>query len=84
MIQNQSAFAANERLARQINREASTNPNSPYAGKFVGIANGQVAVIADTLDEVARQLRSVEPDPAKTYCLEAGVDYDAVQEIWNS
>jgi hypothetical protein len=84
MIQNHSAFAANERLARQINREATGNPNSPYAGKFVGIANGQVAVIADTLDEVARQLRLVEPDPAKTYCLEAGMDYDKVQEIWNS
>src|SRR5947208_5815164 len=39
---------ANEQLARQINEEARSDPHSPYAGKFVGIANGQVIVVADT------------------------------------
>jgi hypothetical protein len=82
MVQNHSIMSANERLARQINQDARTNPNSPYAGKFVGIAHGQVVVIADNLDDIARQLRQAEPDPAKTFCIEAGVDYDAVQEIW--
>ena len=83
MVQNQSAAFANRQLAREINREARNDPNSPYAGKFVGIAHGQVVVVADSLDEVAEQLRRVEADPAKTFCIEAGVDYDAVQEIWN-
>lgn len=73
---------ANRKLARQINDEARKNPRSPYAGKFVGIANGQVVVVADNLDEIARQLRRSEPDTTKTFCIEAGVDYDAVKEIW--
>ncbi|GEM_PF-5888188 len=38
----------NRELARQINQEARTNPQSPYANKFVGIANGKV-VVADDL-----------------------------------
>ena len=33
----------NRQLARRINDEARSNPQSPYANKFVGIANGQVA-----------------------------------------
>jgi len=31
----------NERLAQQINREARKDPASPYANKFVGLANGK-------------------------------------------
>jgi hypothetical protein len=76
--------AANERLAEQINQEARSDPRSPYAGKFIGLANGQLVVVADNLDDVAKRLEQVEPDPANTFCLEAGLDYDEVQEIWNS
>lgn len=57
--------ARNEELARQINEEASLNPNSPYAGKFVGLAKGQVVVVADSLDEMVRRLRQIEPEPAR-------------------
>jgi len=43
----------NQELARRINQEARNDPMSPYAGKFVGIANGQVVVVADNWrDEV--------------------------------
>jgi hypothetical protein len=72
----------NRQLARQINEEARSNPQSPYANKFVGIANGQVLVVADDLDELARRLRQVEPDPTKTVSLEASRDYTVVEEIW--
>ena len=72
----------NRDLARQVNQEAQCNPQSPYLGKFVGIANGAVVVVADNWDEVAERLRQVEPDVRNTLCLEVGVDYDAVQEIW--
>lgn len=72
----------NEELARQINEEARRDPKSPYAGKFVGIANGRVVVVADNLDDLAHRLREYEPDPAKTFCIEAGIDYHAVQHIW--
>ena len=82
MVQHDSIRAANERLARQINQEARQDPNSPYAGKLVGIANGQVVVVADTWQEVVDRLRQVEPDPKKCSCIEASADYDRVEEIW--
>jgi hypothetical protein len=82
MVQGNSIASANERLARQINREARKDPQSPYAGKMVGIANGQVVVVADSWREVAARLRQVEPDPTKCYCFDASADYDRVEEIW--
>jgi hypothetical protein len=82
MAVNNSMATANESLARQINRDARQNPHSPYAGKFVGIANGQVVVVADSWREVAERLRQVEPDPTKCYCIEASADYERVEEIW--
>jgi hypothetical protein len=72
----------NRELARQINEEARKNPQSPYANKFVGIANGQVVVVADTLDDVARRLRQLEPDPSKTFIVEASRDHSVVEYIW--
>jgi len=74
----------NERMARQINQEARQNPMSPYAGKFIGIANGQIVVIAESWNEVAERLRQVEPDPARCFCLEASADYERVEEIWGT
>ena len=75
-------FEQNQSLAKQINAEALANPHSPYAGKFIGIANGQVVSQADDLDEALRALKSVENDPERIFCFEAGVDYDEVQYIW--
>ena len=74
----------NRQLAHRINEEAKGNPQSPYAGKFVGIANGQVVVVTDDLDELARVLRQVEPDPSRTFWVEASRDYDQVEEIWSA
>jgi len=73
----------NQELAQKINDEARRNPPSPYANKFVGIANGKVVVVADDLDELANSLRQAEPDPAKTFWIEARRDYDEVEEIWS-
>jgi hypothetical protein len=72
----------NWELARKINEEARRDPNSPYAGKFVGIVNGQVVVVADTPDELSRRLEQIEPDPQKCFCIEASRDYDEVHDIW--
>ena len=72
----------NRELADKINEEALRNPQSPYANKFVGIANGQVAVVADDLDSMARRLRQIEPDSSKCRSVEASRDYSAVEEIW--
>jgi len=72
----------NRELADQINAETRSNPQSPYANKFVGIANGQVVVVADEFGEMIRRLRQIEPDPSKTFGVEASRDYDEVIEIW--
>lgn len=72
----------NRELAEKINQEARLDPSSPYANKFVGIANGQVVVVADDDSEVSRRLRQIEPDPSKCFFLEASRDYDQVEEIW--
>ena len=75
-------FERNQELARQINEEALKNPNSPYANKFVGIANGQVVVVADTAEEMSQRLRQIEPDPSKCFGVEASRDHSKVVEIW--
>jgi len=49
----------NRQLAEAINQEALANSDSPYAGKFVGIANGQVVAVTDDLDELVRKLDDV-------------------------
>ena len=72
----------NEELARRINEETRANPDSPYRGKFVGLANGQVVAVTDNLDELVRRLEEIEPDPARTFGLEASRDYDEVHMIW--
>jgi hypothetical protein len=72
----------NRELARRINDEVRGNPQSPYAAKFVGIANGQVVTVDDDLDRVVERLRGAESDPSKTLCFEAGLDYESVEDIW--
>jgi hypothetical protein len=71
----------NRELARRINEEALRDPQSPYAGKFVGIANGQVVVVADTLEEMSRRLREIEPDNRKCFGVEASRDYSIIEYI---
>jgi hypothetical protein len=82
MAASANVLELNRALAEQINREARANPQSPFAGKYVGIANGQVVVVADKLSEVARTLRQTEPDPARTFIVEASRDYGAIEYIW--
>jgi hypothetical protein len=81
---NNPIIEMNARLARQINQEARANPNSPYAHKYVGIANGKVVVVADSLREVTQRLKQIEPDPTKCYAINASADYHRVEEIWGT
>jgi phosphoribosylamine-glycine ligase len=62
-------------IARRINEEALRDPQSPYAGKFVGLANGKVVVVADSDEEMSRRLREIEPDNRKCFGVEASRDY---------
>jgi hypothetical protein len=63
-------YDRNIEVARQINDELLRDPNSPYAGKWIGIANGQVVVVGDSWDEVRKRLDEVEPDPFRCFCME--------------
>lgn len=72
----------NRELADKLAEEGRKNPASAYAGKFVGIAHGKVVAVADDWDELDRRLRQIEPDPSKTFGVEVGRDYNAVEEIW--
>jgi hypothetical protein len=47
MSEATSIREANRKLAREINHEARSNPQSAYSGKFVGIANGRVIETKD-------------------------------------
>ena len=70
------------KLGRQINRDVRSNPNSPYAGKVVGILRGEVVIVAETLDEVADALERLEPDPQRRYFIDASADYGTPHTIW--
>ncbi len=74
----------NRELAAKLCDDAEKDPQSIYAGKKVGIANGQIVVIADDWDEVGHRLRNAEPDAAKRYCIEIGADYGGIHEIWEA
>ena len=73
---------ANEALGDQINREARSNPQSPYVGKFVGIANGKVVIVSEDLDEVDRVLDEIEPDSRKVFIADTSRDPEHVEYIW--
>ncbi|HET6882613.1 MAG TPA: hypothetical protein VFI31_20770 [Pirellulales bacterium] len=72
----------NRELADKLAEDGRNNPHHVYAGKFVGIANGQVVVVADNLNEMVSRLRQVEPNPTRTFGVEVGRDYSVVEEIW--
>jgi len=74
--------AVNRQVAQALMDEARWNPQSPYAGKFVGIAGGQVVAVADDWDELARRLRQAVPDPTQTFSVEVGRDYSQIEQIW--
>jgi len=81
MEKNGSIRLVNERLARKIRLEGKENPKSAYANRFVGIANGKVVVIADSMREMVTQLRKIEPDPSKRFGVDVAADYDRAAEI---
>src|SRR2546423_143348 len=57
----------NRELALSINHEARKDPTSPYAGKYVGIANGQVVVVTDDFQALYHRLKEIEPDHRRAF-----------------
>jgi hypothetical protein len=60
----------NRELARRINDELLRDPNHPYTGKWIGIANGQVVVVNERREEVEKRLDEIEPDSFRTLSME--------------
>jgi Family of unknown function (DUF5678) len=83
MAESPSVVQLNREVADRINEEALKDPSSPHAGKFVGIIDGQVVVVAEDLDEAMKRLRQTGADPNRMFCFEAGLDYSRVVEIWS-
>jgi len=81
METNGSIRTLNRRLALKVRREGKQNPKSPYARRYVGIANGEVVVIADSLDDVSNQLRKIEPDNKRSVIVDLVGDYERVYEV---
>jgi hypothetical protein len=71
----------NRELANRIDNEVRENAQHPYKGRIVGIANGKVVTVGDTLEDVCRSLQKIEPDNTKTYILETGLDYSKIEFI---
>jgi ubiquinone biosynthesis protein UbiJ len=73
----------NRALANKITAEWRQNPQS-YPGKYVGLANGQVVVVTDDLDELDDKLDQIEPDASRTFIVEPGLDAMRTEVIWRS
>lgn len=73
----------NREAVDRLNAEVQRDPAHPYHGKFIGIIDGQVAVVADTGSELLDRLEQMGADPQNCLCFEAGLDYEEVQEIWS-
>jgi hypothetical protein len=80
MSERDDTHDPNMELARQIEGDLLRDPNAPYAGKWIGIANGRVVAVADTFDEAAERLREIEPDPSRSLLME-GVGPDEEGEL---
>jgi hypothetical protein len=74
-------FRLNCAVAQRINREALEDPSSPYAGKFVGIANGEVVLVGDDVRTALSRLRELEPNNRRRCLIEASRDYSRVEHV---
>lgn len=81
MAHTLSLLERNRELGTQLLATAKNNPQAPYFGKKVGIANGMVVVVADDWEEVAKRLQEADPNPANNYAILVGEDLDLVHPV---
>jgi hypothetical protein len=80
-MDDQEVFRLNCELAQRINREALADPSSPYAGKFVGIANGEVVIVTEDKKTAFIRLGEIEPNNRRCCLFEASRDYTKVEYV---
>ncbi len=69
-MDDREALRLNKEVAERIWRAVQADPSSPYAGKVVGIANGQVVLVGDDRAASLRRLREIEPNVWRGCCFE--------------
>ena len=73
----------NWEVARDLSRQTRANPDSPYAGKYLGIAAQKVVVVADSWDELHARLNDLGCDRNERVGIEASADYDRPVMLWS-
>ena len=71
-------------VALEINRTARQDPGSPYAGKYIAVAQQQVIAIEDNLDDLHLRLNALGDVAQEAIWIEASADYDRTYFIWQS
>lgn len=69
-MDDMETLRSNKEVADRVLREVMAAPSSPYTGKVVGIANGQVVLVGDDLSETLRRVREIEPNELRACCFE--------------
>ncbi len=64
----------------RLNRETRANPNSPYSGKYVVIANSEIVTVGDSLDEITDNLEALGLNPREAFYVQASANYD--EPMW--
>lgn len=82
MLSLEEVQKANRELAERINSEALANPQSEFAGKYVGIANGKIVVVTEDFQALGDVLRAADPDTRRLFWIEASRDPNEVHYIW--
>lgn len=81
--QTNQAQQQNWEVAREVSRQTRANPDSPYAGKFLGVAERQIVVVADSWNELHDRLDELGYDRGQRVGIEASADYDRPVMLWN-
>lgn len=80
MTTTKSIEEINRELGDQVYADAKRNPQK-YAGRYIGIANGEVACSGDDLSEVITGLKKKEPDTRKLFVVDTTRDLKKVLRI---
>lgn len=72
----------NLEVANRINHETRANPDSLYAGKYIGVWHEEVVAVGETLDDVCQQLDELGDKDFQAVCLGASIDYETPVMIW--
>ena len=82
MLSLEEVQKLNRELGQRIFDDARKDPTSPYAGKFVGIANGQVVAVTDDSASLYYRLQEFEPDARRVFCVDTNRDPTKTHHIW--